>query len=181
LIYHVLVRLTCLEDSNGCVHAIHIFDSLKNLLKAVIVESERVDMNLPDDFLYVFVRKALKEQLDFASIVHLSASIFDTLHNRSKVAVVLSEIMVRFLRGNKDESFKSEFGKHHKVAVATRILVSKGEEEGAKRVPISSSEELDFIANVIGVVVLDHKVGLIIRSIAALAHPLVFFIESRYV
>jgi hypothetical protein len=89
--------------------------------------------------------------------------------------------MVWFLRGNKDESFKSEFGSHYKVAVATRILVSKGEEEGAKRVPISSSEELDFIADVIGVVVLDYKVGLIIRSIVALAHPLVFFIESRYV
>jgi hypothetical protein len=89
--------------------------------------------------------------------------------------------MVRFLRGNKNESFKSEFGSHHKVAVATCILVSKGEEEGTKRVPISSSEELDFIANIIGVVVLDYKVGLMIRSIAALTHLLVFFIESRYV
>jgi hypothetical protein len=126
----------------------------------VIIESERVNMNLLDNFLHVFVRKALKEQLDFASIVYLSASILDTLHNRSKVAVVLSKIIVRFLRGNKDESFKSEFSNHHKVVVATRILVSKGKEEGAKRVPISSSEELNFIANVIGVVVLDHEVGL---------------------
>jgi hypothetical protein len=147
----------------------------------VIIESERVNMNLPDDFLYIFVRKALKEQLDFASVVHLSASILDTLYNRSKVAVVLSEIIVRFLRGNKDESFKSEFGSHYKVAVATHILVSKGEEEGAKRVPISSSEELDFITNIIGVVVLDHKAGLMIRSIVALVYPLVFFIESRYI
>jgi hypothetical protein len=89
--------------------------------------------------------------------------------------------MIRFLRGNKDESFKSEFGSYYKVAVATRILVSKDEEEGAKRVPISSSEELNFIANIISVVVLDHKVGLMIRSIVALIHPLVFFIESRYV
>jgi hypothetical protein len=97
------------------------------------------------------------------------------------VAVVLSKIIVRFLRGNKDESFKSEFSSHYKVVVATRIFVSKGEEEGAKRVPISSSEELNFITNIISVVVLDYEAGLIIQSIVVLAYPLVFFIESRYV
>jgi hypothetical protein len=74
----------------------------------------------------------------------------------------LSKIIVRFLRGNKDESFKSEFNSYYKVVVATRILVSKGKEEGTKRVPISSSEEFDFITNVISIVVLDYKVGLMI-------------------
>jgi hypothetical protein len=97
------------------------------------------------------------------------------------VVIVLSEIIVRFLRGNKDESFKSEFNSYYKVIVATRILISKGEEEGTKRVPILSSEEFDFITNFIGIVVLDHKVGLMIRSIIALIYPLVFFIESRYI
>jgi hypothetical protein len=93
----------------------------------------------------------------------------------------LSEIIVRFLRYNKDESFKSKFGSYYKVAVATRILVSKGEEEGTKRVPISSSKELNFITNIIDIIVLDYKVDLMIRSIVALIYPLVFFIESRYV
>jgi hypothetical protein len=93
----------------------------------------------------------------------------------------LSKIIVRFLRYNKDESFKSKFSSYYKVAVATRILISKGEEEGAKRVPISSSKELNFITNIIDVIVLDYKVGLMIRSIVALTYPLVFFIESRYV
>jgi hypothetical protein len=42
------------------------------------------------------------------------------------------------------------------------ILISKDKEESTKRVPISNSEEFNFITNIISIVVLDYKVGLII-------------------